>query len=210
MPSRFVSDLDMNIHLSKPSPASKIRSAQSWALESIQISSYDAISCKIKDPLPRCTHVIKPVDTLTNQQVHKLAVDWAVKMRIMLPELETSICDVKYHISLVLGTKKTISSSYICPADGSQYYRSTVGLVFMEWAAGRVCVVNQSQATVDSVATQRFPDAVFEYPVASNSSIQSRAYMNQLLLLNQSQALHIQSTWFPGAKNRRSSKAQQS
>ncbi|KZV13889.1 ATP-binding cassette transporter [Dorcoceras hygrometricum] len=36
-----------------------------------------------------------------------------------------------------------------------------------------------------------------------------RAYMNQLLLINQSQALHIQSTWFPGAKNRRSSKAQQ-
>ncbi|KZV43743.1 hypothetical protein F511_43572 [Dorcoceras hygrometricum] len=33
-----------------------------------------------------------------------------------------------------------------------------------------VCVVNQSQdpvaATVDPVATQRFPDAVFEYPVA--------------------------------------------
>ncbi|KZV31406.1 hypothetical protein F511_05510 [Dorcoceras hygrometricum] len=38
------------------------------------------------------------------------------------------------------------------------------------------------------------------YPDASNSSIQSRAYMNQLLLLNQSQALHIQSTWFPDAR----------
>ncbi|KZV13886.1 hypothetical protein F511_44876 [Dorcoceras hygrometricum] len=50
------------------------------------------------------------------------------------------------------------------------------------------------------VATQRYPVAIDE-PVASNSSIQSRAYMNQLLLLNQSQALHIQSTWFPGAKN---------
>ncbi|KZV46547.1 hypothetical protein F511_42488 [Dorcoceras hygrometricum] len=36
----------------------------------------------------------------------------------------------------VLGTKKMIRSSYICPADGSQYYRSAVGLVFMEWAAG--------------------------------------------------------------------------
>ncbi|KZV15734.1 hypothetical protein F511_28472 [Dorcoceras hygrometricum] len=44
----------------------------------------------------------------------------------------------------------------------------------------------QSRATVD--------------PDASNSSIQSRAYMNQLLLLNQSQALHIQSTWFPDAR----------
>ncbi|KZV45470.1 hypothetical protein F511_40878 [Dorcoceras hygrometricum] len=32
--------------------------------------------------------------------------------------------------------KKTISSSYICSADGSQYKRSAVGLVFMESAAG--------------------------------------------------------------------------
>ncbi|KZV41558.1 triacylglycerol lipase [Dorcoceras hygrometricum] len=28
------------------------------------------------------------------------AIDWAVKMRIRPPELETSICDVKYHVSL--------------------------------------------------------------------------------------------------------------
>ncbi|KZV31879.1 hypothetical protein F511_42345 [Dorcoceras hygrometricum] len=27
-------------------------------------------------------------------------VDWAVKMRIRPPELETSICDAKYHVSL--------------------------------------------------------------------------------------------------------------
>ncbi|KZV36097.1 hypothetical protein F511_31413, partial [Dorcoceras hygrometricum] len=39
-------------------------------------------------------------------------------------------------VDKILGTKKTISNSYICPADGSQYYRSAVGLVFMEWAAG--------------------------------------------------------------------------
>ncbi|KZV35470.1 hypothetical protein F511_30460 [Dorcoceras hygrometricum] len=42
--------------------------------------------------------------------------------------------------------------------------------------------VQQSQATEEPVATQRFPDAVFEQPDASNSSIQSRAYMYQLLL----------------------------
>ena len=28
-------------------------------------------------------------------------VDWAVKMRIRPPEFETSICDAKYHVSLV-------------------------------------------------------------------------------------------------------------
>ncbi|KZV20667.1 hypothetical protein F511_30034 [Dorcoceras hygrometricum] len=27
-------------------------------------------------------------------------VDWAAKMRIRLPEFETSICDAKYHVSL--------------------------------------------------------------------------------------------------------------
>ncbi|KZV28032.1 hypothetical protein F511_15652 [Dorcoceras hygrometricum] len=36
---------------------------------------------------------------------------------------------------------------------------------------------NQSQATVDPVATQRFPDA-------SNTASSRRAYMNQLLLIN--------------------------
>ncbi|KZV29756.1 hypothetical protein F511_21855 [Dorcoceras hygrometricum] len=34
----------------------------------------------------------------------------------------------------VLETKKTFSSSYICPAVGSKYYQSAVGLVFMESA----------------------------------------------------------------------------
>ncbi|KZV23147.1 hypothetical protein F511_29012 [Dorcoceras hygrometricum] len=71
-------------------------------------------------------------------------------------------------------------------------------------------IFQQLQATVDSVATQRFPVAVFviqtqedksiiveevsgeafDEPDASNSSIQSRAYMNQLLLFNQSLASH--------------------
>ncbi|KZV26663.1 hypothetical protein F511_34753 [Dorcoceras hygrometricum] len=51
-------------------------------------------------------------------------------------------------------------------------------------------IISADEATVDSVATQRYPDAIDE-PDASNSSIQSRAYLNQLLLINQSQALHI-------------------
>ncbi|KZV34550.1 putative aldo-keto reductase 3-like [Dorcoceras hygrometricum] len=49
-------------------------------------------------------------------------------------------------------------------------------------------IFQQSLATVDPVATQRFPDAVFVYSDASNSSIQSLGN--------------------PVAKNRRSSKAQ--
>ncbi|KZV41328.1 hypothetical protein F511_19495 [Dorcoceras hygrometricum] len=32
--------------------------------------------------------------------LNSFLVDWAVKMRIRPPELETSICDVKYHVSL--------------------------------------------------------------------------------------------------------------
>ncbi|KZV32714.1 hypothetical protein F511_31171 [Dorcoceras hygrometricum] len=142
----------------------------------------------------------------------------------------------------VLETKKTISSSYICPADGSQYKRSAVGLVFIESAvelamdtskvesavlaiqeeeesqAGAGAMKNQLERYVDVISsdviiqqeatTQEDKSIIVEEDSgeatdetdASNSSIQSRAYMNQLLLLNQSQALHIQSTWFPDAR----------
>ncbi|KZV39417.1 histone-lysine N-methyltransferase ASHH3-like [Dorcoceras hygrometricum] len=43
----------------------------------------------------------------TTRNRHHIAqrkVDWAVKMRIRPSELETSICDVKYHVSLHLTT----------------------------------------------------------------------------------------------------------
>ncbi|KZV49318.1 hypothetical protein F511_30926 [Dorcoceras hygrometricum] len=133
-----------------------------------------------------------------------------------------------------------MNSRRICPADGSQYKRSAVGLVFMESAAGlametskveSIDVVEeiQSQATVLSadviwrlaiakrcrlhkLIRQRFALALkiqqmlfalissrkipagsiclipAGQPDASNNSIQSRAYMNQLLLYIQSQA----------------------
>ncbi|KZV21012.1 hypothetical protein F511_17492 [Dorcoceras hygrometricum] len=68
-------------------------------------------------------------------------------------------------------------------------------------SAGRICVaISAVEATVDPVATQRFPDIVFviqtqeesgeafDVSDASNSSIQSRAYLNQLLLYIQSRA----------------------
>ncbi|KZV28168.1 ruvB-like protein 1 [Dorcoceras hygrometricum] len=54
--------------------------------------------------------------------------------------------------AMVLGTKKTISSSYTCPAVGSRYYQSAVGLVFMESAVelametSRVDLVVRNQA----------------------------------------------------------------
>ncbi|KZV22772.1 Glucan endo-1,3-beta-glucosidase, basic isoform precursor [Dorcoceras hygrometricum] len=32
-----------------------------------------------------------------------LTVDWAVKMRIRPPEIDTSICDAKYRVSLAAG-----------------------------------------------------------------------------------------------------------
>ncbi|KZV39357.1 hypothetical protein F511_12037 [Dorcoceras hygrometricum] len=62
----------------------------------------------------------------------------------------------------ILGTKKTISSSYICPADGSQYKQSAVGLVFMESAVGLAmetskvesAVRNQARAMNESTADE--------------------------------------------------------
>ncbi|KZV27902.1 hypothetical protein F511_24268 [Dorcoceras hygrometricum] len=53
-------------------------------------------------------HGTLPLTTCAHQQISRTAqltytqflVDWAVKMRIRPPELETSICDAKYHVSL--------------------------------------------------------------------------------------------------------------
>ncbi|KZV47887.1 hypothetical protein F511_05610 [Dorcoceras hygrometricum] len=36
--------------------------------------------------------------------------DWAVKMRIRPPELETSICDAKYHVSLFWKLSRSVRS----------------------------------------------------------------------------------------------------
>ncbi|KZV46627.1 hypothetical protein F511_02974 [Dorcoceras hygrometricum] len=149
-------------------------------------------------------------------------------------------------VTQILGTKKTISSSYICPAVGSQYKQSAVGLVFIEWAAGLAmetskvesAVRNQAEAKLNQlehnkpagticyleiaiakrcrlhklirqrfalalkiqqedfalITSRKIQSRATVDPDASNNSIQSRAYMNQLLLYIQSQALHIQST----------------
>ncbi|KZV54787.1 polyneuridine-aldehyde esterase-like [Dorcoceras hygrometricum] len=138
----------------------------------------------------------------------------------------------------VLGTKKTISSSYICPADGSHYKQSAVGLVFMEWAAGLAMETSKVESAVlaiqeeeesqagagamkksagalsvddissdviiqqerysgiesadevtqedKSIIVEEDPGEAIDEPDASNSSIQSRAYMNQLFLRIQS------------------------
>ncbi|KZV25659.1 hypothetical protein F511_17802 [Dorcoceras hygrometricum] len=54
------------------------------------------------------------LNQVINQSVNRLkmyAFDWAVKMRIRPPELETSICDVKYHVSLCC-TRALITRDY--------------------------------------------------------------------------------------------------
>ncbi|KZV54034.1 hypothetical protein F511_39876 [Dorcoceras hygrometricum] len=65
------------------------------------------------------------------------------------------------------------------------------------------CLSNQTQED-KSIIVEEDSGKAFDEPDASNSSIQSRAYLNQLLLYIQSRARGI-----PGAKNCRSSKAQQ-
>ncbi|KZT76938.1 hypothetical protein F511_46037 [Dorcoceras hygrometricum] len=60
--------------------------------------------------------------------------------------------------------------------------------------------ISADEVTVSS-RNAKISSRKIDEPVASNSSIQSRAYLNQLLPYIQSQALHIQSTWFPGANN---------
>ncbi|KZV32698.1 hypothetical protein F511_19027 [Dorcoceras hygrometricum] len=46
-----------------------------------------------------------PCDSGWSQAPRRQQVDWAVKMRIRPPELETSICDAKYHVSLPPSSK---------------------------------------------------------------------------------------------------------
>ncbi|KZV38896.1 hypothetical protein F511_08813 [Dorcoceras hygrometricum] len=46
-------------------------------------------------------------------------------------------------------------------------------------------IISADEATGESVAAQRYPDAIDEPDASNNIAFQSRAYMNQLLLLNQ-------------------------
>ncbi|KZV45159.1 hypothetical protein F511_22361 [Dorcoceras hygrometricum] len=61
----------------------------------------------------------------------------------------------------------------------------------MSHSAGRLCVViSADEATVDSVATQRYPDAIDE-PDASNSSIQSKSLYESAVAKSTSRKLCI-------------------
>ncbi|KZV17976.1 hypothetical protein F511_40774 [Dorcoceras hygrometricum] len=75
------------------------------------------------------THKTQPSNAYVSQTTTTHAADVMKSATRFHPKFEN------LEISRI-GTKKTISSSYICPADGSQYKQSAVGLVFMESAAG--------------------------------------------------------------------------
>ncbi|KZV30765.1 hypothetical protein F511_36866 [Dorcoceras hygrometricum] len=57
----------------------------------------DLIRRNLPPPTVKCQF---PRETGRSQEPRLQQVDWTVKMRIRPPELETSICDVKYHVSL--------------------------------------------------------------------------------------------------------------
>ncbi|KZV26745.1 hypothetical protein F511_20914 [Dorcoceras hygrometricum] len=64
----------------------------------------------------------------------------------------------------VLGTKKTISSSCICPADGSHYKQSAVGLMFMEWAAGLAMETSKVESAVRNQAEAKLNQLEHDEP----------------------------------------------
>ncbi|KZV40508.1 ATP-binding cassette transporter [Dorcoceras hygrometricum] len=70
------------------------------------------------------------------------------------------------------------------------------------------CLSNQTQEDKSIVAEEDSGEAI-DHPDASNSNIQSRAYLNQLLLFIFSREIQCPVARNPGAKKRRSSKAQQ-
>ncbi|KZV31923.1 hypothetical protein F511_34846 [Dorcoceras hygrometricum] len=63
-------------------------------------------------------------------------VDWAVKMRIRPPEIETSVCDVKYHVSLSTGC---VLGKWVC----------LVTLAMSLFDLQDVCIVIGSLANLD-------------------------------------------------------------
>ncbi|KZT76416.1 hypothetical protein F511_46553 [Dorcoceras hygrometricum] len=65
-------------------------------------------------------------------------VDWAVKMRIRPPEFETSICDAKYHVSLVGVLSMQIDSDLVI-------YRTTLVRTFQ---VVTICRVDKSEVLV--------------------------------------------------------------
>ncbi|KZV58583.1 hypothetical protein F511_11875 [Dorcoceras hygrometricum] len=65
------------------------------------------------------------------------------------------------------GTKKTISSSCICPADGSQYYQSAVGLVFMEWAGGLAMETSKVKSAVRNQAEAKLNQLEHDEPAVA-------------------------------------------
>ncbi|KZV33271.1 hypothetical protein F511_41512 [Dorcoceras hygrometricum] len=101
---------------------------------------------KEKDSKPNrsedvCHHCHKPWHWRRNckeylEQLRTAKVDWAVKMRIRPPELETSICDVKYHVSLSTGC---VLGKWVC----------LVTLAMSLFDLQDVCIVIGSLATLD-------------------------------------------------------------
>ncbi|KZV23015.1 hypothetical protein F511_10851 [Dorcoceras hygrometricum] len=110
-------------------------------------------------------------------------------------EVDRTMHQQRENESEVLGTKKTISSSYICPADGLQYYRSAVGLVFMESAAGLAMETSKVESAVPASAKERSESAGtgfeksageikrrrrFQLQVTIDESVSSRNYNRKL------------------------------
>ncbi|KZV30987.1 hypothetical protein F511_31544 [Dorcoceras hygrometricum] len=84
---------------------------------------------------------------------------------------------------LVLGTKKTISSSYICPAGGSRHKRSEDGLVFIESAVELAMETSRVESAVPSTAeisTQSLPAE----SLAQEQNAVVSTYVNDIVLLS--------------------------
>ncbi|KZV37009.1 hypothetical protein F511_12921 [Dorcoceras hygrometricum] len=101
-----------------------------------------------------------------------------------------------------------MNSRRICPADGSQYKDSAVGLVFMESAAGLAmetskvesAVRNQAEAKLNQLEhTDGLSPAVARYQQLDNQS-QDTSRELQWIKSQASLLLYIQSTWYPYAR----------
>ncbi|KZV17524.1 hypothetical protein F511_37450 [Dorcoceras hygrometricum] len=66
--------------------------------------------------------------------------------------------------------EKSISSRYICPAVGSQHYRSAVGLVFMEWAVELAMETSRVDSVVRNQAEAKLNQLDHDEPAETTTT----------------------------------------
>ncbi|KZV44588.1 hypothetical protein F511_43601 [Dorcoceras hygrometricum] len=148
----------------------------------------------------------EPAETMNQLQALKsevnVAIQEAKKMRKLELERRSSAGSYSgiesaesFNQQLVLGTKKTIISSYICPAVGSQYIDSAVGLVFMESAVGLSLETSKVESAVRNQVEAKLNQLEHDEPAETMNQLQAlKSEVNQLLAFRRKRSDVVEKT----------------